>query len=267
MNIDQLEQLYDFYNQRQYVHPDPLEVLYDYHRIEDREIVGLIAAGLAYGRVAQILVSIRKALQIIGENPHEYIMRNTPERIRHDFSSFKHRFTTGCEMAELLIGMQAVLSEFGSLEASFRHYFSSTDATIIPALTGFVAELSHTFSTPCNSLLCCPSRGSACKRLFLFMRWMTRRDNIDPGGWDIPASHLVVPLDTHMHRIARALHLTARKQADLKTALEVTQAFKKINSFDPVRYDFALTRLGIRQDADFSAFINNYFINGAEHYD
>lgn len=80
---------------------------------------------------------------------------------------------------------------------------------------------------------------------------MVRRDDVDPGGWDdIPRSKLIVPLDTHMHKTALALGFTNRKQVDLKTAVEITEAFKEIEPYDPVKYDFVLTRFGIRKDMD-----------------
>ena len=87
------------------------------------------------------------------------------------------------------------------------------------------------------------------KRLNLFLRWMVRRDDVDPGGWDsVSRGRLVVPLDTHLFRIARTLGFTDRKSADLAAALEITDRFREIAPDDPVRYDFALTRLGIRAD-------------------
>jgi len=85
---------------------------------------------------------------------------------------------------------------------------------------------------------------------------MVRQDDVDPGGWEnLPASKLIVPLDTHMHRICLLLKFTSRKQADLRTAIEITEAFRTISPDDPVRYDFALTRLGIRDDADLGQFL------------
>ena len=106
-----------------------------------------------------------------------------------------------------------------------------------------------------NSLLPLPDRGSACKRLNLFMRWMVRQDAVDPGGWSgVPLSKLIIPLDTHMHRISRAMGLTSRRQADMGTAMEVTRAFQKFAPDDPLRYDFVLTRLGIRKDMDVTQF-------------
>ena len=85
---------------------------------------------------------------------------------------------------------------------------------------------------------------------------MVRRDEVDPGGWSsVPVSKLIVPLDTHMHRICLLLNLTKRRQADLRTAVDITHAFRKIAPEDPVRYDFALTRLGIRDDTDLVSFL------------
>jgi uncharacterized protein (TIGR02757 family) len=88
---------------------------------------------------------------------------------------------------------------------------------------------------------------------------MVRKDRVDPGGWSfVPVSKLIVPLDTHMHRIGLLLHLTTRRQADIRSAIEITHAFRKIAPEDPVRYDFALTRLGIRKDIDSDAFLRQF---------
>jgi uncharacterized protein (TIGR02757 family) len=101
-----------------------------------------------------------------------------------------------------------------------------------------------------NYLLPDPAAGSACKRLHLYLRWMVRRDAVDPGGWSrVRARQLVAPVDVHMHRLGRALGFTKRRQADARTALEITAALRRFAPHDPVRYDFALTRLGIRDDA------------------
>jgi uncharacterized protein (TIGR02757 family) len=85
---------------------------------------------------------------------------------------------------------------------------------------------------------------------------MVRQDDVDPGGWEgVPASMLIVPLDTHMHRIGRGLGGTARKQADAQAAREVTEMFRDLAPEDPVRYDFSLTRLGIRPEGDLEGWI------------
>jgi len=129
---------------------------------------------------------------------------------------------------------------------------------LLPALGRFVDELCSAAGGLDDHLLPRPERGSACKRLNLWLRWMVRRDAVDPGGWTgVSPAQLVVPLDVHMHRICRALGLTRREAADLRTAVEITDAFRSFAPDDPVRYDFALTRLGIRPgpEADLEAFL------------
>jgi len=134
--------------------------------------------------------------------------------------------------------------------------FASEDETVLPALRKLVSQLHAGSDRRRNSLLPSVCSGGACKRLHLYLRWMVRRDKVDPGGWDgVPAGKLIVPVDTHMHRIALAMGWTRRRRADLRAALEITRAFRAIAPADPVRYDFALTRLGIRQDTDMAAFL------------
>ena len=251
-----LEHLYEKYNRREFVHPDPLEFLYDYNDLRDREIVGLIASSLAYGRVFQILKSVSNVLEKMTPSPSRFIEESSMESLVLAFRDFKHRFTTGYELAEMLFGIKRVLSKYGSLHACFRNAYERDSETVTPALARFTEELNTGFCGS-NSLLPLPEKGSACKRFNLFLRWMVRRDDVDPGGWDdISPSKLVVPLDTHLHRICLALGFTNRKQADMKTAMEITDAFRKIAPHDPVRYDFALTRLGIRKDTDITSFLD-----------
>jgi uncharacterized protein (TIGR02757 family) len=254
---DDLCRLYDCYNSREFVHPDPLEFLYDYDDPSDREIVGLVASCLAYGSVHQILKNVSIVLERIG-SPHRFLMASSLDSLIATFAGFKYRFTTGRELATMLFGIKRVLERHGSLQSCFLSGFKGDQDTVLPALSAFVAELASVFDGRPRSLLPSPDRGSACKRLNLFMRWMVRRDDVDPGGWDrVPASKLVVPVDIHMHRISMRLGLTHRKQANLRTAGEITDAFRKIAPKDPVRYDFCLTRLGIRDDADPEDFIRS----------
>ena len=252
-----LEHLYEKYNRREFVHPDPLEFLYDYNELRNREIAGFLASSLAYGRVSQIIKSVSFVLERMTPSPFRFLESASMESLSRTFSSFKHRFTTGDELAVMLFGMKNVIMKYDSLYACFKTEFINNSESILPALTAFVKELSAGFNNQNNSLLPSPANESACKRLNLFLRWMVRQDDVDPGGWDdISPSNLVVPLDTHLHRICLALGLTNRRQADMKTAMEITDAFRKIAPHDPVRYDFALTRLGIRKDTDITSFLD-----------
>ena len=248
---EKLETLYGLYNRRCYVHPDPLEFLYRFHDHRDREIVALIASSLAYGKVEQILKSISAVLRRMEVSPCLYLSRSSSETIQADFEDFKHRFTKGADLSLLLWSAKNMIRKYGSLHGCFMAGYRNNDETILPALSSFVEELHRDFRCSWNGFLPSPARGSACKRLNLFLRWLVREDEVDPGGWSgIAPSKLIVPLDTHMHRIGLMLGLTKRKQADLRTALEITKAFRGLSPEDPVRYDFVLTRFGIRNDMD-----------------
>jgi uncharacterized protein (TIGR02757 family) len=252
-----LEELYEQYNRRQWVHPDPLEFLYRYEDLRDREIVGLVASSLAYGRVTQILRSVALILGQMDPSPYGFLRRASYESLRRNFRNFKHRFTTGEELAGLLLRVKQMLEQYGSLQACFLSGFRDSDATILNGLTHLVDELNKRGSYEGGMLIPSPRKGSACKRVNLFLRWMVRSDNVDPGGWHrIPPSKLIIPLDTHMHKISILLGLTCRRQPNMKTALEITEAFRTIAPDDPVRYDFTLTRLGIREDLDFKLITN-----------
>lgn len=245
-----LEALYSRLNRREFVDPDPLMCLYPYDDVADREIVGLIAACLAYGRVAQILKSVHQVAAVMEETPRAYLEETPDEAICSHFQGFVHRFARGPDLSALLIGLKRVIREHGSLNACFMDGFSGGDDTVAPALAAFSRKIiaaAPTGSDP-GHLMPCPEKGSACKRLHLYLRWMVRQDAVDPGGWQgISKAALIVPLDVHMFRIARQLGLTRRNQANLRTAVEITDGFRRWSPLDPVRYDFALTRFGIRK--------------------
>ena len=155
----------------------------------------------------------------------------------------------------MLWGVRRVQKKWGTLGACLTAHLTPGDETVVPALGSLVEEIAGG-GVACGRLLCHPAAGSACKRLNLYLRWMVRRDDVDPGGWTgVSPARLVVPLDVHMHRIGRALGLTESRYANLRTALEMTAAFRRIAPEDPVRYDFALTRLGIRTDTDLEGFL------------
>ncbi len=258
-HTDLLERLYADLNHREYVHPDPLEFLYDYDDPADREVVSLVASSLAYGRVKQILRSVSAVLAKLGPRPACRLAETTPSRLRRSLAGFKHRFNTGEHVAALLIGAKRVIAQFGSLETCFNEGLHHDDTTVLPALGVFAGRIIEAAEGKCGHLLPDPAAGSACKRLNLMLRWLARQDEVDPGGWScVGPEKLIVPLDTHMHKIAVTLGVTRRKTANIRTALEITTAFRRISPDDPVKYDFALTRLGIRDDMEVSEFLTRY---------
>lgn len=152
-------------------------------------------------------------------------------------------------MAAFLVSLSSLQKEHGLIGKYITLLLQTR--SYIEALDEFAAEIhSRMAEQGCSSghLLPRPARGSACKRLHLFMRWMVRHDDVDPGGWNmIPASELIVPVDVHMHRMGIQLGFTIRKAADARTAEEITDGFRVVSSDDPVKYDFALTRFGIQR--------------------
>lgn len=254
-----LEHVYSLYHKTGFIHPDPLEFLHRYPHVQDREVVGLVASSLAYGRVGQILRSVTSVLEGMGDSPGLFIERTSREDLRERFRGFKHRFTTADELVDLLSATGKVISAYGSLHACFLEGFDHRHPDVTEALAAFVQRIRDHMEPVENSLLPCPERKSACKRLYLFLRWMVREDDVDPGGWKgISPSKLIVPVDVHMHRIGIVLGMTDRRQADLRTAMEITEGFRKIVPDDPVRYDFSLTRIGIRNDVDIRAGMHYY---------
>ena len=246
-----LEKLYERYDWKKYVDPDPLVFLYDYPDIRDREIAGLIASSLAFGGVRQIMASVEKVLTPMGRSPRDFVTNTSGKRMSKIFEGFRHRWAAPGDLVQMLTGARTMIERYGSLEEGFTAGMSGSDEDVIPAMTRFASEIVCVGSGAGACLIPDPCRKSACKRLNLFLRWMVRSDNVDPGGWDrVPASKLLIPLDTHMYRFALLLGMTERKQANLATAREITAEFAAISPDDPVKYDFALTRLGIRRDDD-----------------
>jgi uncharacterized protein (TIGR02757 family) len=181
-------------------------------------------------------------------------VRNFDKAERERLNGFKHRFTAGRDIADLLELLRDVLDEKGSIENHFLQGYGEKDENIILALSKFCDSLLDRYtkrnkratSSGLRYLLPRPAAGSACKRLNLFLRWMVRNDDVDPGLWNsIDKAKLLVPVDVHIGRLCRILGLHDRKTVSLATAIEITRGFAEIEPADPTKYDFALSRIGI----------------------
>ncbi len=249
---ERLDALYEKWNRPEYISPDPLETLGDYSRTADREVVAILAASMAYGRVKALLIPLKKVLSIIGSSPAEYVRRRREDEMVRDLDGIVHRFARAEHFAAFLVGIGSVLDRYGSLEASFLKGYkggSSEDGggDCQAGLKSLEMDIRAGAAGEPGYLLIDPAKGSACKRLYLFLRWMVRRDSVDPGGWNsVSPADLMLPLDTWTYRIALRAGWTTRRTADIKTVREVTAALGELNPQDPVRYDFALSRFGIR---------------------
>jgi len=249
------EELYNRFNHRELIKPDPLQFVYQYTKPSDKEIVAFLSAALAYGRVEQIEKSLTNLFTRMGKSPSAFV-ENFDKRGLKRLNGFKHRFTTGGDIADLLTLLKKVLKRYGSIQSFFVEGYSPNDKNIIPALTKFCDSLWKMYSKEQNGrpsvglkfLLAGPAGGSACKRLNLFLRWMVRKDDVDPGLWkSIDKAKLIVPVDVHIGRLSRILGLYSRKTVSLSAAVEITESFAQIEPADPVKYDFALSRIGITE--------------------
>ena len=249
---EKLDCLYARYNRPEYIDPDPLLFLYNYRDKQSREIAGFTAACFAYGRVEMIMKTVGRILDTLGPEPGAFLAASSKEDLAHLFAGFRYRFADHTHLVNLLMGLKDVMARFSSLEDCFNTGLDRNDETVLSGLSFLSDQIRD--SRDISHLLADPSKSSACKRSHLFLRWMVRKDRVDPGGWDtVPPARLIIPLDRHMFTAGTLLGFTSRKSADLKTALEVTQGFRELDADDPVKYDFCLTRFGIRRDLTMSA--------------
>jgi uncharacterized protein (TIGR02757 family) len=257
-----LESLYRHYDHR-FVDPDPLQFVRAQRRPGDQEVVGLIASALAYGNVRQIKRSIAAVLQALGPRPAHALRRLTPGAARRALAGFKHRFNDGRDVACLLYFMRQMLESAGSIEAFFAAGLPPGDGHVGPALASFSARalaLDHGGLYGAAALppgagvrffFPSPVAGSPCKRLNLYLRWMVRPEGVDLGLWrSVAPCRLVIPLDAHVFAIARRVGLTRYRSPGWRMALDITERLRRLDPDDPVKYDFALHRMGLWRKAD-----------------
>lgn len=257
-----LERLYESFD-RADAAVDPIQAVRRFHEAADREVAGFIAASLAFGRVASVMQSIGRVLEVMGPAPAAFVRTFHPARDGAPLSGVVHRWTRGPDLVALLLVLRRILEQSGSIEAFFAEGDDPAAADVAPGLESFSrraleTDLSPAYGrVPARPGVCYffprPSTGSACKRLNLFLRWMVRRDGVDLGIWRRPApSRLIVPLDVHLVRMGRCLGLTRYRSAGWPMAREITASLRQVDPADPVRFDFALCHLSMRGDCGFN---------------
>ena len=245
------------------IDPDPLSVVRVYVETSDREGAGLGAASLALGSAPLIVRAARGVLEPLGPHPASFLSTASDARLRRMLTGFRYRFFDGQDLAALLAAVRDARADALTLEDLFLSGDDPSEPTVAGAADRFVAALEARAARGGRrppwrqNLLPRPANGSACKRLFLYLRWMVRSDAIDPGGWRrVSPARLVIPVDTHMGAACRRMGLLKRRADDLRAALEATEAFRALCPDDPVRYDFALTRPGIHPCLDAEAYFS-----------
>ena len=251
--LDALQRTFD----RSFLGTDPLALVHAYRAPADQEIAGFVASGLAFGNVVAIQASVSAVLEAMGPSPAEFVDRFDAERDEARLVGLYHRWIRGRDLLLLAGTLQRMRRESGSLRAFFLQGHRTEDADTGRVLASF-SERARSLAaamSPAGAgrratvvpFFPSPRDGSACKRLNLFLRWMVRGgDGLDLGLWpEVPRRQLVLPLDTHLVRLSRALGLTKRKSPGWAMAVEATRSLALLDPQDPVKYDFSLCRLGI----------------------
>jgi uncharacterized protein (TIGR02757 family) len=229
------------------IEPDPLQLVLREKRSLDQEVAGIVAGAFAYGRAETVVANAGLVLRRMTPSPHAYLMQFDAREATRRFAGFAHRFHKTPDLVLFLSALAEAIRNQGSLGEVFRSCYDDADRDIGPSLTRFVTVLRNgRDDASLRYLLTSPEDGSACKRMNLYLRWMVRRTSPDLALWTfVDPAKLLMPVDTHIHRIASFLGLSDRKTADWRSAREITDALARFDPADPVRYDFALCRLGI----------------------
>lgn len=252
-----IEKLHGTHHRAENLYPDPLVFAKGYENPKDGELAGLVAAAFAYGQVGKIMEALGRVFSFLGQNPSGAILTAKPGEVAEALQGFVYRFHKTKDVALFFHLLRQALETWGDLGALFLSVDLGGD--VATPLGGFAERilggdarpLLRTRSVPAGHpvrfLLASPAAGGAAKRLCLFLRWMVRKDEIDPGYWfgRVDPARLVIPLDTHVARVGRALGFTRRQTADWKMAREITEALRSYDPLDPVRYDFSLFRHGM----------------------
>jgi uncharacterized protein (TIGR02757 family) len=240
---------------------DPVGIVHRYPDASDRELVALVAACVAFGNAGVIRAKLEDLLGRMGPSPAR--AADDPAALRACLRGWRARVFVGDDVARLLAGGRALQRRHGSLGALFEAELARRDGA---GADGDAGALREALGAWCDAIRAAgglrrdgPRRGpahllpdprgpSGCKRLLLLLRWMARpADGIDLGMWSVPPARLLMPVDVHIHRLARNLGFTRRKGTSWKTTEEITRALARFDPADPVSYDFALCHMGMLQ--------------------
>ena len=222
----------------------------------DIEVIGFIASDFAYGNVKQINNTLERIRTIVKNKPYSYVVKFAQKDYK-DFKGLKHRFYSQEDIINLFLVLKDVFLNYGSLKNLFMTFYNPHEPNLKNSISKFSNHLvdivkketsQQNVSRGVQFMFPLPEKGSACKRMNLFFRWMVRKDELDFGFWnEIPTSKLLIPVDTHIAKICKSLKLTNRKNVSWKMAEEITENLKKFDPVDPVKYDFALCHIGMRK--------------------
>ncbi|MCS7004441.1 MAG: TIGR02757 family protein [Cytophagales bacterium] len=244
-----LENAYEKFHRFEFLTEDPLQIPHRFHRLQDQEIMGFLAATLAWGQRKTIIKKCEEIISLFDGAPYEFVLHHTKQDIKR-LESFQHRTFNGTDLIYFVTWLSGYYRQHNSLEDTFARHLQINSTDVSAALVGFHRDFFSLPFAPARTRkhIATPERKSTCKRLNMLLRWFVRNGDVDLGIWKkISPSQLICPLDVHTERTARFLGLLTRKRTDWLAALELTQNLRLLDAQDPVKYDFALFGLSIER--------------------
>ena len=242
-----MDRLVETFETSDFIEDDPIQFPHRYKDKINIEMAGFIASVFAYGKREVFIKKLNILFEKMNNNPYQFIMKyNEDNQILDDFD---YRFSVGVDIKQIVLILKNLYSTGESLESLFKYGWNSTftvEGMLKTAVDYFYSRVTLPVTKGFYHLLPDPSKKSACKRLNMFLRWMIRDGKVDLGIWSfMPKSELLIPLDVHVAKISRKLHLLNRSQNDYKAVHELTQKLKEFDCEDPVKYDFAMFGYGV----------------------
>ncbi len=238
-----LDEKVNQYNNQKFIESDPIQIPHLYQNKEDIEISAFLTATISWGNRKMIIQNANKLMDIMGNSPYDYLMEWKPGKIEN----FVHRTFNAGDLSFFMEGLQHIYKVHGGLESVFVRYAEPDSIqNSIHYFKKHFFEIPHPMRT--RKHISDPQKGSAAKRINMFLRWMVRHDQtgVDFGIWkQISPAILSCPLDVHSGNVARKLGLLHRRQNDAKALYELDTKLREMDPCDPVKYDFALFGLGV----------------------
>lgn len=241
---EEIDKLVQTYETKEFFYDDPVGIPNRFSDKKDKEIAGFIASLVAYGRREVFLKKLAILFEIAQNEPLNFILNFEPKIL----GDFNYRFGKPDDFAQIFNIMRDLYEKEGGLEELFKYGYENqiNENMFIPVTDYFYSKARDNSAQGFRFMLPDARKGSAMKRMCMYLRWMVRKGPVDFGLWDfMPASDLYIPLDTHVARISREMGLLTRNANDFKSVVELTENLKKFDANDPAKYDFALFGYGV----------------------
>lgn len=240
------EKYLEYCNSEFFIYTDPIQIPKMFEEKEDIEISGFLAASLAWGQRPTIIKKCKELMQFMDFAPYDFILHASSKDFGR-FQHFKHRTFNGYDCRYFMESLANIYRNQGGLETVFTTAWQQHQDMFEVLRSWYKAFTALPAETRALRHIACVDKGSACKRINMYLRWMVRKDHsgIDFGLWKgIPSSALLIPLDVHTGNVSRQLGLLSRHQNDARAVAELTARLRTFDPEDPIRYDFALFGLG-----------------------